>query len=241
MLPCRLLISLACAILALLPVNRPAAASPCFTMAHWQELAENDWRSRGIDMVIAQSGLCIRKVEMPAARARLMVQQGLVDIDMWRPQLELNEMRNVLPVPTELPGFGVALVVRKDLPVEVKSLTDMLPYTLGAATAYKTAEIVPYIQRFRIDHFTSMQQGFTMLLMHRVDGLLLDLGLYRSMVRNGEVDPRQFRAPLEVMHTPAYMVVHLTRRELVPVLDAAIRKALAEGAFATGDPHGPPS
>lgn len=241
MLSCRLLITLACAALALLPGNQPAAAGPCFTMAHWQELAENDWRSRGIDKVIAQSGLCIRKVEMPAARARLMVQQGLVDIDMWRSQLELNEMRNVLAVPAELPGFGVGLVVRKDLPVEVKSLSDMLPYTLGAATAYKAADVVPYIQRFRIDRFATMQQGFDMLLLHRVDGLLLDLGLYRSMVRNGEVDPDQFRAPLPVMHTPTHMVVHLTRRELLPMLDAAIRKALAEGAFATDDPHGPPS
>lgn len=227
------------AVTALLAAS-PAAATPCYTLARWQELVENDWRAQGIETVMRKSGLCIEEVKVPAARARVMVQQGLVDIDMWRPELELNEMTNVLAVPTGLPGFGVALVVRKDLPIEIRSLNDMLPYTLITALAYKMADTIPYIQRYRLEHFSKMEQGFGMLLMHRADGLLMDRGLYRSMVRNREIDPAKFRAPLMVMPTPTHVVVHASRRELIPVLDLAVRKALAEGAFATDD-NDPPS
>jgi hypothetical protein len=217
-----------------------ANAEPCFRMARWQEMAAHDWRAIDIDKIVARSGLCIKRVTLPAARAREEVQQGLIDIDMWRPQLELSGMHNVLAVPTELPGFGVALVVRNDLPIAVHSLTDMLPYMLVSAAAYQMAEAIPYIQRYRLEHFSTMDQGFNMLLLHRADGLLLDQGLYRSMIRNGEVDPASFRAPLPVMHTPTYMVVHITRRQLIPILDSAIRKALADGAFSDADENETP-
>ena len=241
MLPLRLplVLALSLAAMALLAASA-ATAAPCYTLARWQELVENDWRARGIEKVMVQSGLCIKEVKVPAARARVMVQQGLVDIDMWRPEPELNEMTNVLAVPAGLPGFGVALVVRKDLPIEVRGLNDMLPYTLITALAYKMADTIPYIQRYHLEHFSTMEQGFSMLLMRRADGVLMDRGLYRSMVRNHEIDPAEFLPPLMVMPTPTHVVVHASRRELIPVLDLAVRKALAEGAFATDD-NDPPS
>ena len=170
-------------------------------------------------------GLSIKTVELPAARALAMADQGLTDGELQRIFEIGNRYQNLLRIPTPLFTLdGMVFTIHHDFAVNGKE--SLRPYQIGIVQGIKYAESLTH--NLRVTKVTKIPQLIRMLEQRRIDLFILSrfhgLGIIKEQQYMGI---RMLEPPLVSINL--YHYLHKKNRRLIPSVNASLEDMKQEG------------
>lgn len=225
--------------LTLVAANTPAAAT-CLRVARWIGTTGFDWLVPPLAETYRRAGECVEWVPVPIGRAWPMLERGEIDGDMVRAELVIAQMKNVVSVPTNIPGFDAVLATRTSL-TPIRSLADAAGMRLVALLGYRALDLIPGIDSVTVQRESDMAVMMQELVAGQVDGVFTDRNTYTRFISDGSVDPAALAPPLLMMVVPTHIVLNERQRSKVPAIDKALASVIADGLFSPVAPslHAP--
>jgi ABC-type amino acid transport substrate-binding protein len=221
--------SLVIAILLLVGASAPASAK-CLRIARWIGTTGFDWLVPPLAETYRRAGECVEWVPVPIGRAWPMLEAGELDGDMVRAEMVIAQMKNVVSVPTNIPGFDAVLVTRTSL-TPLRSLADATGMRLAALLGYRALDFIPGLDKATVRQESDMAVMMQELVAGKIDGVFTDRNSYTRFVADGGIDPSALAPPLQVMEAPTHIVLNESQRAKVPAIDKALASVIADGLF----------
>lgn len=174
-------------------------------------------------------GLTIQVDRMPAERALISANSGLVDGDLLRIAGMTALYPNLEQVPEPLFEFEFLGFSRADRDIEVRSWADLAPYAVGYVRGWKFYEQrLP--QGSRATAVGGIGQLMELLRSDRVDVILLDRWQTLWAAREVGVAVRPVGPPFAVV--PLYLYLNRRHAALVGPLSRALAEVKQDGTYA---------
>jgi len=169
---------------------------------------------------------------MPASRGLMMANTGKSDALLARLPVIEEAFPNMRRVPTPI-GAMTFLAVSLKPEVKVQSWEEMRSLNIGIRRGYRIAEVKTTGMKVNlVDSYDAM---FKMLMQDRVDVLVIrepSLGpTLRKLKAAGVLNGSEHFRSAVLEYLPAYHYLHVSRSELIPQLDQALKAMQKEGVM----------
>src|SRR5579859_1053270 len=216
----------ACFLILLFFVARPswgeASSSPCLRIASVAEAPDDDFGSALGKALYSEAGLCADMIRLPTERLRRMLEKGELDgvvvrsIDFMRTQPDL------VAVPTPLINAVGRLYWRASQKRPAGS-----GHTVGFPRGWQWPRVAAEslgLDPVEVDNNGSLPK---MVESGRIDSFLMADYEFDNFIASDE--ERRLFASADVLSIPLYHTVTREHANLLPVLDAAIKRLEARG------------
>lgn len=218
--------SVACLLILMFFMAQPsrgeASSSACLRIASVAEAPDDDFGSVLGKALYAEAGLCAEVIRLPTERLRRMLEKGELDGVVVRSTDYLRTQPELVAVPTPLINAIGRLYWRASQPRPAGS-----GHTVGFPRGWQWPRLAAQSQGLEpveVDNNASLPR---MVESGRIESFLMADYEFEHFV-GSEEERRQF-ASADVLSIPLYHTVTREHADLVPQLDAAIKRLEARG------------
>jgi hypothetical protein len=221
--------SVACLLVLMFFLARPAwgeaSSSACLRIASVAEAPDDDFGSALGKALYAEAGLCAEMIRLPTERLRRMLDKGELDGVVVRSTDYMRTQPELVAVPTPLINAVGRLYWRAS-----QKRPSGGGHTVGFPRGWQWPRVAAEslgLDPVEVDNNGSLPK---MVESGRIDSFLMaDYEFDHFM---GSDEERRLFASAEVLPIPLYHTVTREHADLVPALDAAIRRLEARGEVA---------
>ena len=229
-------------LLALALLIAPALAPPtfahqedgnCLKIASYADVASTLRVTELLKEAYGRANICATIIEMPLARAALMLLKGEVDANAARSDSFVQQNRDaVIAIPTALVEFRQLIISRAEDNRGINSLDHIKGKTVGLRIGNTIlSDLIAKSGGIPV-RSVDLNNLHSMLNRRRIDAFVVEDLVWQHFAKTGTADISWVRTSSPVSVAPVYHVVHQRHAALVPALDAEIKKMAVDGLFA---------